>query len=223
MTESEWLASQDATKLLDCLRSIGAKSGRKLRLLACACARQEWHFLVDGRTSRAIAVAERFADGKASIEELDKARAAAIRSADPDMQLVFDAAWAQTGTTIMQMSVTATQPEVAWRDVVCSAAYSGPGGIAAAPDLVRDVFGNPFRSLPLSLLLLTWNGGVIRRLAQLAYEERVQQSGQLDSGHVGVLCDALEEAGADAGLVEHLRGPLHVRGCVGIDLILGLS
>jgi hypothetical protein len=37
-----------------------------------------------------------------------------------------------------------------------------------------------------------------------------------------VLADALEEAGADAELVEHLRGPgLHLRGCWAVDLILG--
>ena len=40
-----------------------------------------------------------------------------------------------------------------------------------------------------------------------------------------VLADALEEAGADASLVWHLRAPgsVHVRGCYVLDLLLGKS
>jgi hypothetical protein len=35
-----------------------------------------------------------------------------------------------------------------------------------------------------------------------------------------VLADALEEAGADAALLDHLRGPApHVRGCHVVDLL----
>jgi hypothetical protein len=86
-----------------------------------------------------------------------------------------------------------------------------------------DIFGNPFRPLPpLDASLLKRNNGVIMSLAQAAYDERILPEGTLDPGRLAILCDALEESGhADAGLVEHLRGGSHYRGCHGIDAILG--
>ena len=60
------------------------------------------------------------------------------------------------------------------------------------------------------------------RLARAAYEERELPSGHLDRARLAVLADALEEAGADAELVEHLRGPgPHWRGCFVLDFLLG--
>jgi hypothetical protein len=45
-------------------------------------------------------------------------------------------------------------------------------------------------------------------------------SGHLNHDRLVVLADALEEAGADAFLVEHLRGPgPHVRGCFVVDML----
>jgi hypothetical protein len=51
--------------------------------------------------------------------------------------------------------------------------------------------------------------------------ERELPNGHLDGHRLAVLADALEEAGADGELVEHLRGPgPHYRGCHVVDLIL---
>ena len=61
-------------------------------------------------------------------------------------------------------------------------------------------------------------------LARAAYEERHLPGGELDPHRLGVLADALEEDGAPAELVAHLRGPgPHVRGCHVVDLCLGLN
>jgi hypothetical protein len=90
--------------------------------------------------------------------------------------------------------------------------------------LLRDIVGNPFRPLlPINPSLLTWNGGLIRALAQAAYDDRLLPSGQLDPARLGVLADALDDAGCtDAELLEHLRGEgPHCRGCFAIDLLLG--
>jgi hypothetical protein len=91
--------------------------------------------------------------------------------------------------------------------------------------LLREIFDNPFRPLPpLPPLLLTWRDGAIPRLAEAAYENRFLPSGHLDLAPLGVLADALEEAGCtDAELLGHLRGPgPHTRGCWAIDTLMGL-
>src|SRR5262249_30086444 len=94
---------------------------------------------------------------------------------------------------------------------------------AAQTKLLRDIFDNPFRAAPtLEPSLLHWNGGAVVRLAQAAYEERIMPSGHLDPARLAVLADALEEAGAPAALLEHLRSPgPHVRGCFAVDAVLG--
>jgi hypothetical protein len=72
---------------------------------------------------------------------------------------------------------------------------------------------------------LTWNYGIVKRLAEVAYQERELPSGHLDVARLAVLADALTDAGCtDTELLDHLRGPgVHVRGCSVLDLILGKS
>src|SRR5262249_32522660 len=71
MTESEWLACEDARALVEYLQQGGSE--RKMRLLGCAAARLLPPRDEPGATRRraaAIRSAERFADGEASEEEL---------------------------------------------------------------------------------------------------------------------------------------------------------
>src|SRR5262245_22359662 len=86
--------------------------------------------------------------------------------------------------------------------------------------LLRDIFGNAYRLLSLNPAWLT---PAVRSLATAAYDERILPSGELDTGRLAVLADALEEAGCtDTAILSHLRGPgPHVRGCWAVDLILG--
>jgi hypothetical protein len=89
--------------------------------------------------------------------------------------------------------------------------------IFATPD-----FGNPFAAPWRETTWLTLNDGIVKCLAEAAYEQRVMPAGTLDPECLAVLADALEEAGADADLLNHLRGPgPHYRGCWAIDLLLG--
>src|SRR5688572_30514162 len=67
MTETEWLLCEDPEPMLEFLGE-GA-SRRKLRLFAVACCRRAWDQL--GATSReAVDIAERYADGAATEEEV---------------------------------------------------------------------------------------------------------------------------------------------------------
>jgi hypothetical protein len=93
---------------------------------------------------------------------------------------------------------------------------------AVQADLLRCVVGNPFRPVRCDPSWVAWEGGTVPRLARAAYEHRRLPSGELDAARLGVLADALEEAGCtDAELLGHLRGPaLHVRGCWAVDAVL---
>jgi hypothetical protein len=92
-------------------------------------------------------------------------------------------------------------------------------------NLLREIIGNPFHLLPpLPASMLQWNLGLVRRLAEEAYEKRQLPSGHLDNARLAVLADALEEAGmADRDILGHLRQPeaIHTRGCWTVDLLLG--
>src|SRR5262249_50038156 len=102
---------------------------------------------------------------------------------------------------------------------------SAGGECAAQAVRLHDILGNPFRPSTISPAVLTWNDGLVVRLAQAAYDERNLPAGTLDNGRLAVLADALEESGCtDAELLGHLRGPgPHVRGCYALDLMLGKS
>ena len=73
------------------------KPEKELRLFAVWCARQVQHLMKDKRSLDALDVAERFALGKASVEELraawDAARAAGAADAAGAARGAADAAW----------------------------------------------------------------------------------------------------------------------------------
>jgi hypothetical protein len=80
-------------------------------------------------------------------------------------------------------------------------------------DLLRDIFGNPFRPVSVEPHWLT---PTVRNLAAAIYAGRAFD-------RLPVLADALEDAGCDnADVLTHCRGPgPHVRGCWVVDLLLG--
>ena len=93
------LDSNGLDDALWCLRTLDHEHQRTCRLFAVWCARQVQHLMTDSRSIAALDVAENHANGNATNEELDAARAAvgdAARAAawDAAWAAAWDAAWA---------------------------------------------------------------------------------------------------------------------------------
>jgi CheY-like chemotaxis protein len=223
LTESGWLACAEPEPLLDfvlgswkhtlselaCwlgLRRPG-RTGRKVRLFACACLRRVWDRIDDPLVRQVVEVDERYADGLASREEFLNAHTASGRAQAPwPRPPAGDAAY-----------YAADHMARLW---------PGPHPAGARWEqaaLLRDIFGNPFRPVIVHSAWLTWKGGAIPKLAQSLYDQRALPGGTLDPARLAVLANTLEEAGcADPEILGHLRGPgPHVRGCWAVDLLLG--
>ena len=87
------LDSNGLDDALWCMRAIDGRD-KEIRLYAVWCARQVQHLIQDTRSLAALDVAERYADGEATVEELDAARDAAPDAA-PGAALgsAWGAAW----------------------------------------------------------------------------------------------------------------------------------
>ena len=185
-------------------------------------------------------VAERYADSLAAEEELERAAEAACEVWDEELER------ASTGgdEPDEQDEYCPQTPSLAAYNIALPVGWWGAAPAFVAPDkiarqvaasdmegaaqceLLRDIFDNPFRPPPaIDSAWRTWNIGLILKLAESAYRDRIMPQVTFDPEKLGVLADALEKAGcADPRILEHLReaGP-HVRGCWVVDLLLGKS
>jgi hypothetical protein len=225
MTEAEWLACDDPRPMLEKVR--GGCRERKWRLFCCACCRRVWRLLRDPRHRAAVAAAERLADGEISPEELvpiaDASYAASFigpggryihKGGAAHLLLRHFSSYDDWDETYRcpPLDNTALAAEM-----VAERLRTKERGAQAA--LVRDIFANPFRPVAFNP---AWRSTTVAALAEAAYQERLLPSGTLDPQRLAVLADAVEEAGADAAVVAHLRsGGPHVRGCHVVDLVLG--
>jgi hypothetical protein len=219
MKEAEWFACTNPHQLLGYVRgraSRSLKGRRKLRLFACAAVRGIWPHLTDERSRRAVEVSERYADGLAGVDELRTAR----EEAESPLGSGGGVGAPQAAATVVEEDVRrATQVIVH----VSSAPLPPSAGVQKIRsrwdaefrrlcDVLRDIFGNPFRPVTLDP---AWPTRVAVGLAQGIYDER-------RFGDLPILADALEEAGwTDQNVLSHLRRPTgHVRGCWALDLVL---
>src|SRR5262245_8306183 len=179
--------------MLEFLWAAGGAGDRKLRLFACAACRRVWHLFADEVGRGAVEVAERFADGLATDEELAGALTAA-ESACSDSGGAAFAAWgaaanetnfsvaggagyatkeaAQAAAGLPHLPTDSSPWE--WTHPEDYAAKEGTllAERAHQANLLRDLFGPlPFREVRLDPTWLSWNGGTVKRLAQAAYDE----------------------------------------------------
>ena len=114
----------------------GILSDKTLRLFACKCVREVWHLLTDERSRRAVEVAERYAMGQSTDEELAAASdaasdaesnpwAAAWAAASAAMAAARDAAWAAAWAAAMA---------AAWQAARDAAMAAASAAMAAASD-----------------------------------------------------------------------------------------
>jgi hypothetical protein len=217
MTEAQWEATTDPSRMLELLRPLA--SDRKLRLLACACIRRIWHLLSDEAARRKVELSEEYADNQLDFVKLlavggnsdsGPACSAAALVVEPHL-------WVSHGC---ERACSSAAEAVA----LAQGTAARKRELAVQAELARCVFGNPGWRLSIPEAWRRWGDGTLARLAQAAYEERQLPAGTLDNARLAVLADALEEAGCcEAVPLRHLRfGGTHVRGCFVLDALLGL-
>jgi hypothetical protein len=231
MTESEWANAMDLRRMLSVAagsvwtrhlftllgRQRELSRQRKLRLFVCACWR-DYGYPGPPVCRAAIEVAELYADGLATRKELRAARKGTWKE--------VNASWCVDPAD--EAAHLAVADNILDLQGVYEATYlTGPlgqGSGRGAAATLRDIFGPlPFRPVAIDASWLVWGNGTVGRLAQAAYDGRQMPAGTLEPERLGVLADALEEAGCgDQEVLEHLReqGGVHVRGCWLIDLLL---
>jgi hypothetical protein len=211
----------------------GNATQRKLRLFACACMRRTKVFGGPDRL-HAIRISEQYADGLVDQAALEDAFVPVRKLPKPipwdaDMALsVFgptDMVWEARLIDLLsnlgpELDVRAVATKAADIVTECEGAenLSGRGRNERSQQahLLRDIFGNPFRPVPLDPSRLNDS---TRSVARTIYEK-----GRFAS--LSLLAKALKkDAGcASQELRDHCQWPIrHVRGCWAVDLVLGNS
>jgi hypothetical protein len=225
MDETKWASSRNHVPMLSYLRRerkfLLTKAGRRrMRLFACAAVRRVWELLTDPRCREAVETMELLADGRADEGQRFQAYKRALEAYYATHRAAaVGAALNSAYGAWMTCQAEAWRTRAAVRAALGAEAGRRPPREVAAPyaDLLRDVFGNPFRPIVLDPAWVKWNRGALRGIAETIYQERAYE-------RLPVLADALEDAGCDnADLLGHLRAPgTHVRGCWALDLLRGV-
>jgi hypothetical protein len=208
MTEEEWLACYNPQPMQELRELLG--SHRKLRLFNCHCCRRVPEILQAVRHREILEVAEDFAEGIITPEEM-----ASRRDRWFDFKYPFPLAgtweWALDLTADPERAVGSTRL-IAYSVARASGDQVKEQRIQAV--MLRELFGNPFRSV---VVAPSWLTSTVVALASQMYESR-------DFSAMPILADALQDAGCDCDdILNHLRDPnaTHVRGCWALDLVLG--
>jgi hypothetical protein len=236
-TAAEWAACVNPRLMLTFLR--GRTTERKIRLFGVACCRRVWDLITSRRSHEAIEVAERWADGEVSDQVFwaasERAREAygelnrynrrtegTVRKRVGDRKAINSAMNAVTYAVHWAIGMDGLG--LAWSSAAWAARRLDKTTLrfqhAALADLVRCIFGNPFRGVAVDP---AWRTPDVLALARAVYDQRALLSGLLDNTRLAVLADALEDAGCqDEDILTHCRmGREHARGCWVVDAVWG--
>jgi hypothetical protein len=218
MNEKQWLASIDPQPMLAYLS--GKAADRKLRLFAAACCRRIRHLFPDDLGCReAVETTEPFAGGPAPDPPRTEfvvsgtACAAAFAAAAIGASTKDQAAGFAGEAAFVASCLIGTGFAIRTETAPGAAEYYDPTELRFQAELLRDIFGNPFRPVAVDR---SWLSGNVIALARTIYDDRA-------FARLPILADALEDAGCgNAELLSHCRGSKpHVRGCRVLDLLLG--
>jgi hypothetical protein len=230
MKQADWLTGSNPDTMVAFLADRA--SDRQWRLFTAGCLREVGHLLIEHRTRQAFLVLQAFADGQKTEEEL----AVANRTAAAAHGHLFSSGFPRGNydrrilprvEAAHQALVRATMPGLNPRSqavVVSStlrfADYHDPAWRQRISktqcDLLRDLFGNPFRPVRVPKRWLRTIGQQAAEVARAIYDDR-------SFDELGILADALLDADCPRDeLVRHCRenGP-HGRGCWVVDALLG--
>jgi hypothetical protein len=195
MTEAEWQHTGDVHALVKYLSGKRGSTARRFRLFGVASGRRFATKLPNAACHAVVEAAEQFADGMIGLAELSAARRAALQTQQLiEAQDFVGVAWARVAAGLA--TEIASLP-----------------GLEGTGDLLRDIFGNPFRPVSVEP---SWLTSTVVALAEGIYQERAFD-------RLPILADALMDAGCDnADVLGHCRGDgPHVRGCWVVDMLTG--
>jgi hypothetical protein len=206
VTEADWLACTDPARMLMHLCNLHS-SARKLRLFACACVGPDLYSLLEP-SKNAVLVAERFADGQATEQELNDAANEAWAAADDSLaDPIFAAA----------CCAEKDAPQAALK----TAKYVS---VTLQCRMLHDLFGpTPFRTPEIGPAWRSWKNGEVVRLASRFYDAKTFTWTESRWDIMEQIADLLEQAGCkDEALLTHCKTTnRHSKGCWVIDLLLG--
>jgi hypothetical protein len=235
VNEEQWLTCDDPRALLAFLHNDVGHPGReqkvvperKCRLFGVASCCRVWQFLADSRSQRVVEIAERYADGAATGDELQAAYDDAGDAWAASILEVWKGNYPEPGPDFLESfrhaASAATVPSHTYEsakwvtnqslDAAAAAEIVGESIIQA--DLVRCIFGNPFRPVTFDP---AWRSPDVLLLAQGIYDDHAFD-------RMPILADALQDAGCDNDdILSHCRNAgSHARGCGVVDLILDKS
>jgi hypothetical protein len=221
MTADEWQSATDPGRMLRLLTPHRPKrklalfgvacARRSQRLFGVACARRIQRLSRETASAAAVAVSERYADRRAKVGELR----AALRTAGPPAGDYSSYTRAELDRYLAEHAVlcnAASNAELV-SEYALKAAPDRAAEKKAQCELLREVFGNPFRKVRVRK---DWLTPTVLQLAEGIYAERAFD-------RLPILADALQDARCDStDVLGHCSGAgPHVRGCWVVDLVLG--
>lgn len=220
MKERDWLQKAQLISMLKYVHQFGV-SERKRKLVLIAFCRLLDHQPFPAEWQDAIARFEEWLEGAASAEQVVAAKRrlelaiSSIKQESLDFYLLnYASSLIEAGLPQSPLLERLFTEKSQAMDYLAYGAIEGQfqKGRTAQCQIVRDIFGNPFR--PISFLP-EWRSSTVVSLAQQMYDLR-------DFSSMPILADALGDADcSNEEILGHCRRPgSHCRGCWVCDLIL---